>query len=314
MFTPELKNNADEDISVMVKVSNYSGSFICECGDASNLTIKDCHETEAIFISHTHIDHFINFDTILRHQLGIQKRIVICGPKDIAKQVQAKILGFTWNLIQENAIAYEIREIIDENTIDYYELIPPTWELKKLKTVTSEKIYKTKKFEVDFTILDHKTPSIAYLFKEFDTVKLNIKDSGFKGGIWARQLKEAFDSKNENQEIEIEGTTYFAKDLFHLLERKQGDSFGIIMDHAANSENHEKIKNLFSETNQVYIEAFYKEEDKEAAILNFHSYASASAKIMKECEVKNPTPVHYSRKYNADEVEELRNEFYKALQ
>ena len=157
MFRPELKNNANEDISVFVKVSNYSGSFICECGDASNLTIKDCHEAEAIFISHTHIDHFINFDTILRHQLGIQKRIVICGPKNIAKQVQAKICGFTWNLIQEGAIVYEIREIIDENTVEYYELNPPTWELKKIKTVFTEAVYTTDSFAVSFTILNHKT-------------------------------------------------------------------------------------------------------------------------------------------------------------
>ncbi|WP_196886314.1 peptidase [Aureivirga sp. CE67] len=313
MFTPELKNNPNEDISVMVKVSNYGGSFLCDCGDASNLTIKDCHELEAVFISHTHIDHFINFDTLLRHQIGLQKRVIICGPKDIAKQVQARILGYTWNLIQEGAIIYEIREILDENTINVFEIIPPVWDLKKIKTIKSDAIFTAKTFDVKFTILDHKTPSISYLFKEFDTVKLNIKDSGFKGGIWARQLKECFENNLDATEIEIEGNKYVAKDLYHLLEQKKGDSFGIIMDHAANEENHAKIEELFSEVNTVFIEAFYKDEDKEAAMLNYHSYASASGEIMKRCKIKNPIPVHYSRKYNTEEVEELKKEFVNSL-
>ena len=118
MILPELKSKIGEDISILVRLDNHTPSYICECGDASELTLKECQNTEGIFISHTHIDHFINFDQILRHQIGIQKRIIICGPIGIIDQVQSKIKGYSWNLIEAGAITYEIREIIDEQKIN----------------------------------------------------------------------------------------------------------------------------------------------------------------------------------------------------
>ena len=97
------------------------------------------------------------------------------------------------------------------------------------------------------------------------------------------------------------------------LDIKEGDSLGVIMDHAANTANHEKIKSLFQNCNKVFIESFYKSEDKAFAKLNYHSFSEESAKIMKACKVKNPIPVHFSRKYKEEDVKILLEEFYSHL-
>ncbi len=312
MFLPELKSKFDEDISILISLDNYSSHFICECGDASGLTVKECQNTEAIFISHTHIDHFINFDFILRHQIGIARKIVICGSEGIISQVQSKIKGYQWNLIEKGAITYEIREIKNTGQIVSVEISPPDWEIVKLKEETkhSKTIYSNERFVVDFTILDHKTASIAYLFKEKDSVKINIENSDFKGGPWVSKLKKAFEIGADSTIIEIEGKVYKANELFHLLEIKKGDTLGVIMDHAANKPNHEKIKSLFEACNKVFIESFYMLKDKEFAKSNYHSYSEASAKIMKDSNVKTAIPVHFSRKYKEDEVNILLDEFH----
>ena len=91
MFQPEVKSKIGEDISILVKVDNHPWNYLCECGDASGLRVKEVQNCNAVFISHTHIDHFVNFDAVIRHQIGVQRRIVICGPKGIAQQVQSKI-------------------------------------------------------------------------------------------------------------------------------------------------------------------------------------------------------------------------------
>lgn len=313
MFLPEVKSRVNEDISILIKLDNYSFNFICECGDASDLTVKECQNTEAIFVSHTHIDHFINFDFILRHQIGIGRRIIICGPEGITQQVQSKIKGYQWNLIEENSITYEIREIKKNGRIEIAEINPPHWEIIPLENKQPDTLYKNNKFTVDFVILDHKTDSIAYLFKEEDTVKIDISKSEFKGGKWVRELKTAYEQDNENAIIKIEETDYQAAELFYMLETKKGDSLGVIMDHAANQANHEKIKSLFQNCNHAFIECFYKAEDKEFAQLNYHSYSEESAKIMKACLVKKATPVHFSRKYKEEEVKVLMEEFYSHL-
>lgn len=328
MFIPELKSQSNEDICILIKLDNHTGNYICECGDASKLTVKECQNTNAIFISHTHIDHFVNFDFILRHQIGIGRKVVVCGPKGITQQVQAKIKGYTWNLIEEGAIIYEIREIVDETTIQIAQILPPIWDIEVLDIVKATNaqtlqttdndslnptianpIFEDDRFKVNFTILDHKTPSIAYLFQEEDSVNIDIAESGFRGGIWVRELKTAFEENDESKSITIDDKTYQAKDLFYLLNIKKGDSLGVVMDHAIDEANHQKIEKLFKDCNKVFIESFYKEADKDFAKSNFHSYSLESAKIMRKCGVKEAIPVHFSRKYSEQEVAELIEEF-----
>lgn len=312
MFLPEIKSEVNEDICILIKLDNHTPHYICECGDASRLSVKDCQNAEVIFISHTHIDHFVNFDTILRHQLGIEKKVTICGPEGIADRLQSKIKAYTWNLIEHGAIAYEVREIISEKEIHLYKIEPPKWELHKTDIIQENTIFKNDRFEVNFTILDHKIPSIAYLFREVDTLKIDLSKGDFKGGAWVRKLKTAFEQETLNNEIVIEGVSYTAKDLFYMLDIKKGASLGIIMDHAPNAENHAKIKALFSLCDKIFIESFYKLEDKEFAEANYHSYSQASGNIMRECGVKNAIPVHFSRKYREEDIEILVQEFEQA--
>ncbi len=312
MFLPEIKSEINEDICILIKLDNHTPHYICECGDASRLSVKDCQNAEVIFISHTHIDHFVNFDTILRHQLGIEKEVVICGPEGIADRFQSKINAYTWNLIEEGSITYEIREIISEKEIHLYKIEPPKWKLRKTDIIQENIIFKNDRFQVHFTILDHKIPSIAYLFREVDTVKIDLSKGSFKGGSWVRKLKTAFDLDLPDDEIIIEGVSYASKDLFYLLEVKKGASLGVIMDYAPNAENHTKIKALFSFCDKVFIESFYKLEDKKFAESNSHSYSQASGRIMRECGVKDAIPVHFSRKYREEDVEVLIREFEEA--
>ena len=309
MFNTVIKSEIGEDISILVKIDNHSWNYICECGDANSLNIKEIQNSNAIFISYTHIDHFINFDTILRHQIGIQRRVVICGPENISKQIQAKIKGYTWNLINKDSIIYEIREVISNEEIKVFEIEPPYWELKEKEVIKNNILFKDKSFFVTCIVLNHSTPSIAYKFTEYDSIKIDLSDSGFQEGKWVRQLKVAFEKGLKNEDVLINEKNYKAKDLFHLLHVEKGDSFGVIMDHVANKENHSKIIDHFYKCRKVFIETFFKLEDKNLADKNFHSYSTMSGKIMREAKVKEAIPVHFSRKYDKKNILELKNEF-----
>jgi ribonuclease Z len=313
MFHIDLKSKIGEDICMLVRPDNHPWNYICECGNASDLTVKEIQSTNAVFISHTHIDHFVNFDAVIRHQIGIGRRVIICGPAGIAKQVQAKIMAYTWNLIEEGTIIYEIRELVAENQLIIYESEPPIWELKEIGKHSTNILFEEKNFEVSGILLDHKTPTLAYKFKEQDSVKIEIEKIGFKGGKWVQELKAAYEAGHKLQAILINSQVYPAGDLFHLLHKQLGDSLGIIMDHAANTENHKKILAHFSHCNKVLIESFYKAADQAMAEANFHSYSSKSGEVMKLANVKEAIPVHFSRRYTEADIEELLAEFDRAL-
>ncbi|UKB78902.1 MBL fold metallo-hydrolase [Chryseobacterium sp. MEBOG07] len=311
MLQAEIKSLLKEDISILIKVPNSGKHYLCDCGEASLLTVKEVQSISAVFISHTHIDHFSNFDSIFRHQIGSGEKVVICGPKNIHQQVEARLKSYTWNLIAENAIEYEIREIVSKKEINVYTLHPPHWNLELIRT--QDFLFEDEYINVDFAILDHKTDSIAYLFKEKDSVTFNEEASGFRKGKWISEMKTAFEKNDVDKEIEIEQTMYKAADLFHLLTRNAGYKLGVIMDHAVDENNYKQIKNVFGGADLVYIETFYKDTDQEFAKINYHSFASASGKIMNECQVKEAIPIHFSRRYTESDQEEIEIAFYQAF-
>ena len=202
MFSVDIKSDITEDICLLVKVDNYAQHYMCECGEASALTVKECHNTKAVFISHTHIDHFVNFDTLLRHQLGTGKKVIICGPYGIADQVQNRIKSYCWNLIESDSVAYEVREILDDDQYKVVHLLPPTWEQQEAGVINSDKVFEEKDFHVSYEILDHKTDSIAYLFQAADKTKIELA-AGYKGGKWVAELKRAF-AANDLQPKQVE--------------------------------------------------------------------------------------------------------------
>ncbi|WP_051349347.1 MBL fold metallo-hydrolase [Chryseobacterium gregarium] len=311
MIQAEIKSLLREDISILIKIPNSGKHYLCDCGEASLLTVKEIQSVSALFISHTHIDHFSNFDGIFRHQIGSGEKIVICGPKNIHKQVEARLKSYTWNLIDEKAIEYEIREAVSESEIKVYKIRPPYWNPEFF--TTQNFLFEDENVRVDFAVLDHKTDSVAYLFKEKDSVTFNENASVFRKGKWISELKAAFETQDLEKEIEIEETVYKASELFHFLTRNEGYKLGVIMDHAAAENNYEKIKAVFRKADLVYIETFYKDEDQELANINYHSFASASGKIMKDCEVKEAVPVHFSRRYTESDRLDIETAFYKAF-
>lgn len=314
MFQPSIKSKADEDISIFLQLDNHSGTYMCDCGHASGYSIKELTNIDALFLSHMHMDHFIGFDLMMRHQVGSKKKITICGPKGIAKQVSSKLQAYTWNLVEPDAIEYEIREVMSAEVMNIYSLIPPAWELGFQRTIHSNPVYTTADFSVRAVILDHKTDSIAYRFDEKDQTKIDLRGTRYYGGPWVAQLKQAYELQKPDSNIEVDGEIFPAESLFHLLRTVKGHSFGVILDHAANAANHEKIIELFQDCDLVYIESFFKAEDKHLAEVHAHSYTIESAKVMRKAKVKKAVPIHFSRKYSEVEREELREEFEEAFQ
>lgn len=313
MIQATLKNLPTEDICIHLSIDNHAQQYLCECGSASLLTKKDCLNLGAIFISHTHIDHFVNFDTVLRHQLGTGMRVVVCGPKGIAKQLQAKLRAYNWNLIAENELVYEIREIQNEQSIKVYNVHPAKWNLQLVGERKGPVVFANEAVEVRYTVLDHGTPSIAYLFSEPDTVNFQQMEAPFAPGPWIKAAKAAFQANEPTTIIHLKEQDCPAGDLFPYFKLRMGYRFGAVMDHAASAANHRKILATFRDADEVMIETYYLNQDQALALQNRHSYAELSAQIMRKAGVKKAVPVHFSRRYKEDEIAQIQEEFNRVF-
>ncbi|MCH2045783.1 MAG: hypothetical protein MK212_16825 [Saprospiraceae bacterium] len=304
MLHATLKNKHNEDICLMIQADNHKWNYLCDCGFASDLSVKDCRDVNAVFVSHTHIDHFIHFDFLLRHLLGCQRTVTVCGPAGLAKNVQAKLRGFTWNLLtaEDNPVTFEVRELHGGNQIVSYLLIAPNWELNVIKREQHPIIFQNKAFTVRYTLLDHGIPSVAYLFEELPKLKINMQNVPYPGGKWVKELKIAYTENKPNAKIEVHGEIIKAQTLFEYLELQQGYKLGYIMDHLACEANHQKIYTLFKNCDEVYMESYYAQEDYDLAIKNNHSTAHISGQLAKQAGFRKLIPAHFSRRYHDPEM------------
>ncbi len=110
---PSLVNNPLGDPGLFVQFLYEKRAFLFDMGDQSPLTNADLLKVTHVFVSHTHIDHFIGFDRFLRIVFGREKTITLYGPENFINNVEGKLAGFTWNLVDryEESLTLEVVEV-----------------------------------------------------------------------------------------------------------------------------------------------------------------------------------------------------------
>lgn len=295
----------------MATPDNHPHSYLFDCGMASNLQISDVMRTKAVFVTHTHVDHFVNFDAILRNRAGSKNTLIITGPKGIVDNVQGKLLAYTWNLIDRNGSYFEVREVQRDGVFKIFRLSPPDWRIRYIRRERSEVIFRKSPISVSFCVLDHKIDSIAYRMQEDD--RINMKTIPHPPGPWIEELKDAYRKQQSDKLIRIDSkTSISACELYNCLQETEGFSLGYAMDHLGGGDNHEKLKVFFKNLDELYIESFFRQVDWDFARKHHHCTSYLSGLLARNAGVKKLHLVHHSRRYLseiADLLEEGRAAF-----
>ena len=66
-------------------------ALLFDLGDISALSNAELLKVSHVFVSHTHIDHFIGFDRLLRAVFGREKTLTLFCPENFIKNVEGKL-------------------------------------------------------------------------------------------------------------------------------------------------------------------------------------------------------------------------------
>ena len=92
-YTCSLINQPWEDPGVLVHLNDTHEYWLFDCGDLSRLSVGILMDTTKVFVTHSHIDHFIGFDTIMRMNLRESKNLCFYGPVGLASQIGSRLQG-----------------------------------------------------------------------------------------------------------------------------------------------------------------------------------------------------------------------------
>jgi ribonuclease Z len=328
-FHPRLVNSPTGDPGVLVPLTFRKRSLLFDLGDLSALSPGDILKITHIFVSHTHVDHFIGFDQVLRLHLGRPHVLHLFGPEGFLDQVAGKLSAYSWNLVHnyQEALVFKVAEIREDRLItrlfDSRQRFIPT-PPKEMQPCPMA-VLKEPEFQVNAVILDHQIPCLAFSITErfhVNILKAHLDDLGLDTGPWLAEFKTLlYQGVDPKTQISVPrrgpGQTSRSFKIGPLAEKiakiSPGQKVSYVTDVLYSRSNEEKIIQLAMNSDQFFIEAAFLEKDAAVARAKHHLTAHQAGIIARKARVRKLITFHYSPRY-AGETHRLDEEAQQAFQ
>ena len=329
---PQLVNGPEGDPAVYANFKYERRAILFDMGDLHVMSARSLLKVTHVFVSHAHVDHFIGFDQVLRLHLGREKTLTLYGPPGLADHVEAKLRGYSWNLVENypndfrlsvfevgegspQAAAFSCRERFSRSGL------PPLRPLSEDPVILDEP-----GLQVRSTLLEHDIPCLAYALEEKQHInvdKVRLEAMGLRIGPWVRVMKEAV-MNDEPEETRIvvlaRGKNGDAgkKEMSlgelreSLLRVVRGQKIAYVTDAAFTDGNVDRIVGLTRGADVLFCEAAFSEQDRSRADERRHLTARQAGLLARKARARRLVLFHFSPKYHG-RLEELYEEASRAF-
>jgi len=324
-FHPTLINPPFEDPGVLVDFLFSRQAILFDLGSLTRLPARRILRTSHVFVSHTHIDHFIGFDHLIRLFLGREKRLQLYGPPGFVDQVCHRLASYSWNLVYSyesdlTIIATEIHPDGGGFCCEFHCRRGFRAENARACRFSQNIILDQELFRVRIAFLDHKIASLAFCLEEkghVNVMKSRLDEMELAVGPWLKGLKGAIlrgdpdDTPISALERNGSGGAERICRLGELRKRAvkivAGQKVCYVTDAGFTPANAEKIITLARGADHLFIEAAFMDAEALRAATRYHLTARQAGELARSSAVARVTPFHFSPRYMGRE-QELREE------
>ncbi len=313
-FIPRLINHPFGDPGLFVELRYEGRAMLFDLGRIDRRPAGALFKVHHVFVSHTHMDHFIGFDHLLRLFLARDRDLHLYGPPGFIDNVRGRLAGYTWNLIESYPLHLTVHEV-GEQTVSTVAL--------PARTAFSPERESTRPFdgilvdEDQFTVstahLDHRIPCLGFAVQE--KTRLNVRpeklaELGVPAGRWLNQLKSGVRQDLPPQtpivaEWREAGESHSRsfrlgelRDL--LLVETRGQKLAYVVDTIFTRENMERICELVRGADTFYCESLFLDADRHEATKRHHLTARQAGTLARAAGVQRLENFHFSSRYERD--------------
>lgn len=332
-FSSYLVNDVFGDPGVYVEVRWSKRALLFDLGQNDTLGPTRLLRAGDIFVSHTHMDHFIGFDAILRVALGRGKTLRLYGPPGLIENVQGKLRGYTWNLVDGYPLTidvqefhqWDIRRVLFRATEGFALCEEPVRPLAPISPMGMFTVLEDPMFRVSAVALNHRIPSIAYALEEQFHINVNkqkLQDAGLPVGSWLKEVKQhirqgqpdefRFTASlyDEHRREEREFVLGQVKEQFITISR--GQKIAYVVDARYDEDNEAKVIALARDADVFYCESPYLDAHAEKARDRYHLTAGQAGMMARTAKVRDLVVFHFSPRYTG-QGEALEREAMEAF-
>ena len=200
-FSSYLVNDVFGDPGIYVEIRWSKRALLFDLGHNGGLGPTRLLRANEIFVSHTHMDHFIGFDAILRVAFGRGKMLRLFGPPGLIDNVQGKLRGYTWNLVDGYPLIIDVQEFHQREARQTFfhastGFQPSEQPVRPLPPQSRSHLFTVLEdpmFTVNAVALNHRIPSFAYSLEEQFHINVNkqaLHEAGLPVGAWLKDVKQ----------------------------------------------------------------------------------------------------------------------------
>jgi ribonuclease Z len=323
-----LVNGCFGDPAIYIETLFEKHAILLDLGDITALSARKIQRTDHVFISHTHIDHFIGFDRLLRVLVGREKKINCYGPKGFIDHVHHKLAAYRWDLVDRYPcdLVFAVTEIdssLDTRTAHFRLKDAFVEEAMGAGRAVDGVIHSEPTFRVTTAMLQHRTPCLAFAVEEVAHVnvwKNRLAQLGLPVGPWLRELKRALiDNRPDDFPIRIASRAPMSDErelplaaLRSAITVTPGQKIAYATDVADTAANRAAIVRLVRGADLLFIEAAFAQGDAALAAERAHLTTAAAGRLAREAGVRRVEPFHFSPRYAGEEAR-MRDEVRAAF-
>ena len=281
MFSARLVNDPFGDPALYLDLRYRREALLFDLGDIQALPPRMILKVNHIFVTHTHMDHFIGFDHLLRICLGREKHLALYGPPGFIDNVEGNSgpTPGTWWRTTRMTFRLLVTELHPDRRRRVFPVSKPSGRGRSGRLSFDGTILERDAYGVKGIFLDHKVPCLAFCLEEkrHVNVKKNaLAEMGLPGGAWINALKDAIHRdepdntpfrvwwKGEDRST-VEKTCPLGELKEKLTKITPGQKIVYITDVIHSPGNIERIVEFARGADILFIEACFLEEDRERA-------------------------------------------------
>jgi ribonuclease Z len=271
----------DNALFVKIDTGQAVSRLLFDCGDGCPhaLPLAELLAVDHLFFSHLHMDHVAGFDLFFRANHNRDaKPNVIWGPAGTAEILHHRFRGFLWNLVADASPAgWNVIDVRPDTTREVRFQLNEGFRTPHAvgERPRSGAVLFGDGFTVEAHLMDHGTPSAAYVVRERPRVNVDtdkMKAKGFAPGPWVKRLRGPRAAAGETIEVQGEAVPLAALQD-ELLVTTPGDSIAYLTDFRMDDAARTYLAKHLKGVNAVVCECQYRTADRDLAERNMHMAA-----------------------------------------
>jgi len=315
-FEARLVNGPFGDPALYLGFLHERRALLFDLGEIQALRPREVLAVSDVFVTHTHIDHFVGFDRLLRIMLNRDKTVRLYGPEGLVANVAGKLAGYTWNLVEDYRLKLEVHEIgprrarrVTFSCRNRFRARTRPHLRRFDGTVLAEE-----GFAVEARHLDHAVPCLGFALQERVHLNVNgdrLRKLGWEVGPWLTRVKAALRAGKPGGtpfRVPVRSGGGVRLRTFPLAEisaavvmETPGERLAYVTDIRRTPANERRVLELARGADHLFCEAAFLERDADHAERKHHLTARQAGELARLAGARRLTIFHFSPKYEGEE-------------